>query len=474
MPQWKQYSGNWTVTQQMQARGGDEWPTPPGAPTIGTATAGDASATVTFTAPANLGIPATIIQYTVTSSPGGITATGTASPIIVTGLTNNTSYTFTVTATNATGTGLASDASNSVVPQFAGKIYAAGGNDVGQLGNGTVVYRSSPVQIGSLTTWKQAAVNITSYAIKEDGTIWAWGSNATGALGINATGTAFRSSPVQIGSLTNWSKVTAGPEFALALKTDGTLWSWGEGTDGQLGQGVKINRSSPVQVGALTNWSDVSAGFNHAIAIKTDGTLWGWGKNLNGAIGDGTAISKSSPVQIGALTTWSKISSGYNFTLAIQTNGTLWSFGDNTYGELGLGNTGSNKSSPTQVGSVTSWKNISAGVEGSSATRTTNTLWTWGRNGQGQLGHDDIVNKNSPVQVGSLTDWNAPSFGRLFMGSTKTDGTLWSWGANDLGQLGQGNRIYRSSPVQVGALTNWFEYDASRGNSGNYFIGLAD
>lgn len=136
------FSGIWTINQQAQAKGQGIWPTPPNAPTIGTATAtGATTATVAFTAPANVGYPAPITGYTATSSPGGITATGTTSPITVTGLTINTAYTFTVTATNATGTGPASAASNSVTPSLPaiGSAYG-GGYFAGQINVSGTVY----------------------------------------------------------------------------------------------------------------------------------------------------------------------------------------------------------------------------------------------------------------------------------------------------------------------------------------------
>ena len=142
-------------------------------------------------------------------------------------------------------------------------------------------------------------------AIKTDGTLWAWGLNTDGQLGLNNI--AHRSSPVQVGSLTDWKLVAAGSYFAVAIKTDGTLWSWGRGTAiaplgaGALGLGNTAHRSSPVQVGSLTDWKQVSAGAYHTRAIKTDGTLWTWGDNTSGQLGLGNTIHRSSPVQVGPL-----------------------------------------------------------------------------------------------------------------------------------------------------------------------------
>ena len=141
----------------------------------------------------------------------------------------------------------------------------------------------------------------------------------------------------------------------VAVKTDGTLWSWGEGATGRLGHGNTTDRSSPVQVGALTTWAAASAGGDFSGAIKTDGTLWTWGRNTSGRLGLGNTTDYSSPKQVGALTSWSLLSCGFtSHTLVIKTNGTLWGFGSNVNGELGQGNTTAN-SSPVQVGALTSW-----------------------------------------------------------------------------------------------------------------------
>ena len=145
-----------------------------------------------------------------------------------------------------------------------------GYGDSGQLGDGTTITKSSPIQIGSLTTWASIASGAgANYALKTDGTLWAWGGNSSGGLGQGNT--TSRSSPVQIGALTTWAKVDASGwnNYAKAVKTDGTLWVWGRNNIGQLGLGNTTNYSSPKQLGALTNWYDVSAGETHMLALST-------------------------------------------------------------------------------------------------------------------------------------------------------------------------------------------------------------
>jgi alpha-tubulin suppressor-like RCC1 family protein len=360
-----------------------------------------------------------------------------------------------------------------------GWLYAWGQGTNGQLGQGDVINRSSPVQVGTLNTWKSAAGSgYTSFAIKTDGTLWAWGNNDYGKLGINLVPVSGapgdKSSPVQVGSLSNWLSMATGYSNALAIKTDGTLWTWGYGLFGRLGLGDTTDRSSPTQVGALTNWSKASVGFRHTAAIKADGTLWVWGNNTYGQLGQNNVTYRSSPVQIGSLTTWSFVFAGDFNSAAIKTDGTLWTWGYNQYGALGQ-NTGStiSRSSPVQVGSGTTWASVAFGGQGgvafTLATKTDGTLWTWGANNNGQLGQNDTTNRSSPVQVGSLTTWLKVAGSYNGAAAIKTDGTLWTWGKNEVGYLGQNNVIYRSSPVQVGSLTNW----ESISNGVNFFIAIA-
>jgi alpha-tubulin suppressor-like RCC1 family protein len=199
-------------------------------------------------------------------------------------------------------------------------MWTWGRNAQGQLGDGTVIERSSPVQVGALTNWAQVASGNNFIAsIKTDGTMWAWGENSGGGqLGDNTI--INRSSPIQVGALTNWAQVSCGGENTASVKTDGTIWTWGRNNNyGQLGQNNLISRSSPVQVGALTNWTQVAAGNTHCSTIKTDGTFWTWGRNTWGQLAQNNTISRSSPVQVGALTNWFKVASGprANHTIAL-------------------------------------------------------------------------------------------------------------------------------------------------------------
>ncbi|MBS1970352.1 MAG: hypothetical protein JSU04_08585 [Bdellovibrionales bacterium] len=303
-----------------------------------------------------------------------------------------------------------------------GTLWTWGDNTNGQLGIGTVVGKNSPVQIGTGNNWSMvcaAGVWTTAefshtLAVKSDGTLWAWGDNSKGQLGDGTT--VSKSSPIQIGTDTNWAYVNGTWGLnSFAIKTDGTLWSWGynaAASAGMLGDGTIVNKSSPIQVGALTNWSKINVGFGHVLALKTDGTLWAWGLNSSGQLGNGLFAAKSSPIQIGVGTNWMTLGTAGYGSLALKTDGTLWSWGSNSYGELGLGDT-NDRSVPTQVGTST-WTALDSSLDQAMAIRSDGTLWAWGSNNKGQLGDGTVVARSSPVQIGAVNTWVKCSAGESF------------------------------------------------------------
>ena len=227
--------------------------------------------------------------------------------------------------------------------------------------------------------------------------------------------------------------------------------------------GESIESSEVNAMPASTNWASVSAGALHTIAIKRHDplyTLWAWGYNASGRLGDGTTTNRTTPTQIGTATTWSSVSAGVYHTVAIKTDGTLWAWGYNElYGQLGDGTT-TNKDVPTQIGAETTWSSVFSGEHHTAAIKTNGTLWAWGRNNSGQLGDGTTTDKTTPTQIGTATTWSSVSGGGYHTVARKSDGTLWAWGYNDDGQLGDETIISKTTPTQIGAETTWSSVSA--------------
>jgi len=370
-----------------------------------------------------------------------------------------TTYTFSVVATDAENQDSSKTFQVTVTVTPPAYLWQWGSNSNGGLGTNNTISRSSPVQVGSDTTWSLiSSSNYGSMAIKTNGTLWTWGSNYYGQLGLNNT--VNQSSPTQVGALTDWSKISNASYMFLAIKTNGTLWFCGFGNNGRTGLNDTVTRSSPVQVGTDTNWSKVGANNNSPAAIKTNGTLWMWGNNAQGQLGQNDAVDKdrSSPVQVGSGTDWSEVSATFGNTKALKTDGTLWGWGNNGWGQIGT-NDRVYRSSPVQVGSGTDWSKFVVYNQNNLAVKSNGTLWSWGFNGSGLLGRNDAVNRSSPVQVGSDTTWSDVSLSGRVAGAIKTNGTIWTWGDGGAGipsgATGQNDSVYRSSPTQVGSGTTW-------------------
>ena len=296
-----------------------------------------------------------------------------------------------------------------------GQLFVWGRGHVGELNNSSRVARSSPTQIPG--SWYGANVlrrcgygdyNHTT-VVKNDGTLWMWGYNNYGALGQNDL-TSY-SSPVQVGTETTWSGGSPVNKATVVVKTDGTLWAWGFNWGGQLGQNEHdVYYSSPAQIPGTT-WSQVGGGNCFTIAVKTNGELWSWGAPHNGKLGVNTNQSTSggysSPVQIPG-TTWGKteltlLQGGVNMCGSIKTDGTLWMWGVNERGQLGQNNK-TNYDSPVQVPGTT-WRSAVVGGTGSGAviaTKTDGTLWAWGMN------HDGRCAQNNDPDNGGIDSYSSP------------------------------------------------------------------
>ena len=343
-------------------------------------------------------------------------------------------------------------------------IYVWGNNGSGILGDGTTIGKSSPVLVaGGFTDWCQVGAGSQhSLGVRTGGTLWAWGVGFQGRLGDGTT--IGKSSPVLVaGGFTDWCQASAGYAHSLAVRSNGTAWAWGYGGMGRLGDNAFTDRSSPVSVvGGFTDWCQVSAGHDHSLGVRTNGTAWAWGCNGNGKLGDGTTIFRCSPVSVvGGYTDWCQVSAGHLHSLGVRTTCHAMGWGNNTQGRLGDGNTTSSRSPVFVVGGAV-WCQVSAGRNHSLGVRTAGTAWGWGYNGQGRLGDGTTTIRCVPTTVvGGFTDWCQVSAGYNQSHGVRTNGTAWSWGAGGQGQLGDGTTISKSSPVSVaGGFTDWSQVSA--------------
>jgi len=324
-----------------------------------------------------------------------------------------------------------------------GKLYACGSNQNGELGQSAQEsFITEPIQIGTDENWATiSAGNGFSLAIKTDGTLWAWGKNNKGQLGIGSD--VATQTPTQIGN-DKWFSVSAGHSFSLAIKADGTLWAWGENNKGQLGNGTDntVANPNPIQIGTDDNWWRISAGYRHSLALKADGTLWVWGSDSMGQLGNGITSydPQNVPIQIGS-EQWRVISAGGFFSTAIKADGTLWAWGDNYYGQIANGNTDT-QPSPTQIG-TDKWKYVYAGRNHIVALKNDGTVYSWANEmGVGGFGQPGII-----TQKTELSGIVQISAGDSFSFALKSDGKLYSWGKNNTGQLGQGNTTDNAIPT---------------------------
>ncbi len=357
--------------------------------------------------------------------------------------------------------------------------WAWGYNVYGALGDGTTTNNHSPVQMhdhAELVTLK--ALGNHALALASDETVRAWGYNSSGQLGDGTTTGRF--TPVQVkdlndptGFLTDVKDIAAGNEHSLALKNDGTVWAWGDNKFGRLGDGTTNQHPMPVQVkgengvGFLTDVEAVAAGKEQGFALRADGTVWAWGYNAYGQLGDGTRTDRSTPVRVSGLEDIVAISPGHGHCLALKADGTVWAWGVGFLGQLGDGTTALS-TIPVRVHGLTDVVAISGGGAHSLALKSDGTVWAWGANsaapldgsGGGQLGDGTTTNRSIPARV-----WGLARVARIAAGGAHSlaldfEGRVWSWGANPFGQLGDGTTVDQLVPARIDGLGKVAEISA--------------
>ncbi|MDQ4062877.1 MAG: hypothetical protein M3122_03070, partial [Actinomycetota bacterium] len=396
-------------------------------------------------------------------------------------------------------------ASSTVGSETFTTVAAWGDNFLGQLGNGVPLpypedgRSTMPVEVSNLEGAELKAISAGSsfsLALKNDGTVLAWGLNQDGELG-DGTNTD-SSTPVQVkdpndpsGYLSGVSAIAAGSSHSLALKSDGTVWAWGSNFSGQLGDGTTTDSTQPVKVANLSGVEAISSGGapSYSLALKNDGTVWAWGDNqasqgtkIGGQLGDDEITSSNTPLQVSDLPDGIEaIAAGAEHALALNDDGTVWAWGYNFFGQLGNGTTTDSSNKPVQVSELDGIKAIAAGGSFSLALKNNGTVWAWGNNWFGQLGDgtstdgtpttceytvmgggrpsSSCTDSNTPVQMSEVGGIEAIAAGGAHGLALKDDGTVWAWGMNQSGQLGDVTYTLGSStagintPVQVGNLS---------------------
>jgi hypothetical protein len=361
-----------------------------------------------------------------------------------------------------------------LIDQYIGDaLWILGSGANGRLGNGATTGNiSTPVTtFAGGTNWKQVScANGHTAAIKTDGTLWTWGTGSNGRLG-NAQVTNVSTPITTFAGGTNWKQVSGGNIHTAVIKTDGTLWIWGNGYNGRLGNASTTNVSTPITTFAGgTNWKQVSSGGYHTAAIKTDGTLWIWGSGSGGKLGNNTTVDTSTPITTFAGgNNWKQVSCGIFHTSAIKTDGTLWAWGSGSVGQLGNAEAlGSTKFTPvTTFAGGTNWKQVSSGDNHTAAIKTDGTLWTWGSGSSGKLGNSTTGDRSTPITTfAGGNNWKQVCAGDTHTSAIKTDGTLWTWGGGAFGQLGNAATSNRLTPstIFVGE-TNWKQVDCGYRNT---------
>ncbi|MFA7344957.1 MAG: chitobiase/beta-hexosaminidase C-terminal domain-containing protein [Terrimicrobiaceae bacterium] len=311
---------------------------------------------------------------------------------------------------------------------------------------------SGAASTSDLVTFKAAPAGMVSaggshtLALRDDGTVWAWGSNSSGELGDG--GTTPGSQPVQVmrgaSPLAGIVAVAAGSNESFAVDEGGNVWAWGNNSQGQLGIGTTANATSATQVAGLSGIVGIASAQHHALALKSDGTVMAWGANASGQLGNGTTGAwVAQPVQVlasgGHLQAIVAVAAGDNHSLAIDEGGNVWAWGNNSQGQLG-DSTSATKTTAVPVTGLADAVAISAGPSNSFALKNDGTAWAWGSNTMGELGNGTISPSSpltpanlTPHQVTALTGAMAAVGNQSALG---TDGTVWAWGENTGGRLG--------------------------------------
>ncbi|GAB3280468.1 hypothetical protein GCM10027589_07430 [Actinocorallia lasiicapitis] len=321
--------------------------------------------------------------------------------------------------------------------------------------------QAAPQPRAPLTDAVLASGNYHSLLVKPNGTLWGWGSNFSGQLGTAGAGAKSSATLVPgISELSHYPRsVAAGERHSLAVKSDGTVWAWGDDSDGQLGNGLAGSTYVPTQVSGLSAVVAVAAGFESSYALKSDGTVWAWGANSYGQLGNGTTTLSQSPVQVSGITNARALSAGYGFAVVTLNDGTAKAWGSQDSGSLGNGAASGISTTPSTVFGLTGLRldrdALASGSAHTLAVKTDGTLVSWGLNDDGQLGNGSTTDATSPVSVTGLTNVAKVGGGWVNSYAITSGGVVKSWGSggsSPAGPLGNGTVVGATTPVTVSVV----------------------
>jgi alpha-tubulin suppressor-like RCC1 family protein len=300
-----------------------------------------------------------------------------------------------------------------------------------------------------------------TFIIKSDSSLWGFGQNDFNQLGDNTT--ANRLKPVRIGLDNDWVYVATSRYYTMGIKADGTLWGWGNNNYGQLGDGTSTTRTIPIQIGTDRNWKSVTMTVQSTFAMKTDGSIWSWGDNSYGWLGRGFQGGNYLDIkQIGTSTSWKQLTCGFNFCLALQDDGSLYSWGYNGKGQLG-DSTSNNVFAPKKIGS--DFVQVAAAEQTSMGIKKDSTIWAWGDNYYGIYGDSTTTVSAYPIQTVKSKKWKSLAVGNLHAIGLQYDGTVWGWGYEGTGALGDSTYTNRYYPAPMLAVKNIKKIFAGAGHS---------
>jgi len=346
-----------------------------------------------------------------------------------------------------------------------GKLWSWGYNNSGQLGDGTLLDKNTPIQIGADTDWVAIGTGYYhSFGIKSNGTLWAWGYNYYGQLGRGTNGNGTNLTvPTQIGADTNWLSVTGGEYFTLAVKTNGTLWATGKNTNGQLGINNLTDQNTFQQVGTETDWGKIACGRSHSLALKSTGVLYLWGANGSGQLGLTHLVDRRVPTVYASFVAFNEIAGGVSSSIAIKSDGKMYRAG------YGCPIPGSTYTMAEYVVSPADWMSVKIGNNFVAATKTDGSMWVIGNNDYGQFGNPSFNSSTTFIQpnlgTGWLLDPNNIQVNVFSILALNSSGQLFGTGQNHVGQIGDGTLIQRVNFTAVNCPYTLYNEEFNQDNA---------